>query len=58
MLKEKQYMLSDIIEFYTTCQKRHVVCYLKEGRYDIYISGILIKISATIECVNTIRKLL
>lgn len=42
-------MLSKEINFTTTCQKRQVAAYLKGNKYDVYISGLLVKTNASFE---------
>jgi hypothetical protein len=51
-------MLSETIEFTTTCQKKQVVCYLKGSSYDVYLSGILIKINASFQWVMAFKTVL
>jgi hypothetical protein len=51
-------MLSKEIQFATTCQKRQVVAYLKKDKYDVYLSGLLIKINASFEWVMTFKTIM
>jgi len=51
-------MLSKEIQFTTTCQKRQVVAYLKNGKYDVYLSGLLIKINASFQWVMSFKTIL
>jgi hypothetical protein len=51
-------MLSKEIKFTTTCQKRQVVAYLKNEKYDVYLSGLLVKINASFEWVMTLKTIM
>lgn len=51
-------MLSNQINFTTTCQKRQVVAYLKGDKYDVYLSGLLIKINASFEWVMAFKTIM
>jgi hypothetical protein len=51
-------MLFEQIEFTTTCQKRRVVAYLKGNKYDVYLSGILIEINASLEWVMAFKTIM
>ena len=51
-------MLSKEINFTTTCQKKQVVAYLKSNKYDVYISGLLVKINASFEWVMAFKTIM
>jgi hypothetical protein len=51
-------MLSNEIKFTTTCQKRQVVAYLKNDKYDVYLSGILVKVNASFQWLMTFKTIM
>ena len=51
-------MHSKEINFTTICQSRQVVAYLKGCKYDVYISGMLIKINASFEWVMAFKAIM
>ena len=51
-------MLSNEIQFTTTCKCLQVVAYLKEDKYDVYLSGICIKINASFQWVMTFKTIM
>lgn len=51
-------MLSEEIQFTTASQNREVVCYLKTDRYDVYLSGLLIKTNASFQWVMALKTIL
>jgi hypothetical protein len=51
-------MLSNEIKFTTTCQKRQVVAYLKNDKYDVYLSGLLVKVNASFQWLMTFKTIM
>ena len=51
-------MLSNEIQFTTTCKQLQVVAYLKEKTYDVYMSGICIQINASFQWVMAFKTIM